>query len=278
MAAAPKAPFWKRRKRNSPNDPEEFRLTLVEHLEELRNRVIRCLVILMAGWVAGWFLEPIIFGNLQAMIHRTVDPVAIAKHFDFKYVFNSATEPFMFKFKLSLIIGLILTFPFLILQLWAFVEPALKPTERKPFRVAAPLSLVLFALGAGFCWMIIPNAIGWFATYLEEFPGTALYQSVPDLVFFTMKLLLAFGIGFQLPLIVYALNALGMLETETLMKNWRKATFVVFAVSMIVTPSNDFFTMLSMAIPVSVLFLITIVVVKIASKRRARRATLDEPE
>jgi len=274
MATAPKLAFWKK-KRNSPDDPEEFRLTLVEHLEELRSRIIRSLVILVAGWVIGWFIEPPIFNSLQTTIKRTVDPILFRHHIESKYVWSNATDPFLFKFKLSLIIGLVLTFPFLILQLWGFVEPALKPRERKPFRIAAPLSLVLFAMGASFSWFIIPDAIGWFTTYVEEFPGTALYQHVPDLIFFSMKLLLAFGIGFQLPLIVYALNALGFLETETLMTHWRKATFAVFAAAMIVTPSNDFFTMLSMAIPVSVLFLVTVVVVKFASKRRAKRAALE---
>lgn len=277
MAAAPKLPFWKKR-RNSPDDPEEFRLTLVEHLEELRDRIIRCLVLLVFGWTAGWFLERPIFDYLESMIKRTVGPIAKAKHFDFQNVFHSAPEAFMLKFKLSLIIGLVLVFPFIILQLWGFVEPALKPRERKPFKVAAPLSVVLFFLGATFAWFIVPDAIAWFTTYIEEFPGTSLYQDVPDLIFFTMKILLAFGIGFQLPLIVYALNSLGMLETETLMKHWRKATFVVFAVAMIVTPSNDLFTMLSMAIPVSILFLITIIVVKVASKRRGRRQAAEDVE
>jgi sec-independent protein translocase protein TatC len=277
MATAPKTPFWKK-KRNSPEDPEEFRLTLVEHLEELRARLMRSLAILVVGWVAGWFIEPIVFGHLNGMITKTLAPVLARIHVESKFVFESAPDAFMLKFKMAMIIGFILTFPFLILQLWGFIEPALKPNERKPFRIAAPFSILLFATGATFCWFIIPNTIAWFATYLEEFPGTSLFQNVPELMFFTMKLLLAFGIAFQLPLIVYALNALGLLETETLMKNWRKATFVVFAVAMIVTPSNDFFTMLSMAIPVSILFLITIVVVKFASRKRAKQALLDEDE
>ncbi len=277
MATAPKTPFWKK-KRNSPEDPEEFRLTLVEHLEELRARLMRSLAILVVGWIAGWFIEPFAFGHLNGMITKTLTPVLARMHVEHKNVFESAPDAFMLKFKMAMVIGFILTFPFLILQLWGFVEPALKPNERKPFRIAAPFSILLFAMGATFCWFIIPNTIAWFATYLEEFPGTSLFQNVPELMFFTMKLLLAFGIAFQLPLIVYALNALGLLETETLMKNWRKATFVVFAVAMIVTPSNDFFTMLSMAIPVSILFLITIVVVKFASRKRAKQALLDEDE
>lgn len=277
MATAPKTPFWKK-KRNSPEDPEEFRLTLVEHLEELRARLMRSLAILVVGWVAGWFIEPYAFANLNGMITKTLEPVLTRMHVEHKTVFESAPDAFMLKFKMAMVIGFILTFPFLMLQLWGFVEPALKPNERKPFRIAAPFSILLFAMGATFCWFIIPNTIAWFATYLEEFPGTSLFQNVPELMFFTMKLLLAFGIAFQLPLIVYALNALGLLETETLMKHWRKATFVVFAVAMIVTPSNDFFTMLSMAIPVSILFLITIVVVKFASRKRAKQALLDEDE
>lgn len=262
---------FRKTRRNSPDDPEEFRLTLIEHLEELRKRVFRSVLFLAIGWVAGWYLEPPIYAKLDGDIRAAIEPVLKQLGVSYHAAFRSATDAFFLQFKLSFIIGATLAFPFILLQLWGFVEPALHPKERKPFKVAAPFSLVLFFAGAAMCWFVIPAAISWFATYLGNFKNTELMQEPGLLIFFVLKLLLAFGIAFQLPLIVYALNAIGLLETEALTKNWRQITAGVFCLAMIVTPSNDWITMLAMAIPVSILFMATVVVVKAASKRRKRR-------
>lgn len=266
----------RKNRRNSPDDPEEFRLTLVEHLEELRKRVYRSVLFLAAGWVAGWYLEPPIYAKLDGDIRHAIEPVLKEVGVTYRAAFKSATDAFFLQFKLAFIIGATLAFPFILLQLWGFIEPALHPKERKPFKVAAPFSLVLFFAGAGLCWLVIPAAISWFATYLGNFKNTELIQEPGLLIFFVLKLLLAFGIAFQLPLIVYALNAIGLLETEALTKNWRQITAGVFCLAMIVTPSNDWITMLAMAIPVSLLFVATVVVVRAASRRRKRDDAIAE--
>jgi sec-independent protein translocase protein TatC len=271
------ANWFKRRKaRSLPDDPEDFRLSLVEHLEDLRGSILRSFVWITLGLIGGWFLTRPVYSFLNSAIRAQVEPVLKARGVPYREAFNTATGAFMLKFKLAMILGLILVMPLIIIELWHFVAPALKPVERKPLRIVAPISACLFALGAGLCWFVIPNAISWFATYVEEFPTVELIQEPGSMVFFCLKLLLAFGLAFQLPIIIFYLNKLGLLETDVLLKNWRKATFVVFAVAMIVTPSNDWITMLAMAIPVSVLFIGTIIVVKFASKKRMREILANE--
>jgi len=250
-------------------DPDDFRAPLADHLEELRTRIIRIITLLAVGWVVGWFLQPPLYGFLDKMIRDAILPV-IKDPSRYQDAFRNATEPFLLTFRLSFLIGVILTFPFIVLQLWGFIEPGLKPSERKPFRRLAPVSLLLFAMGAGFCWIILPSALGWFATFLNNF-NAALFQEPGAMVFFVLKMMLAFGVGFQLPLVVFILGSLGLLSAETLVKYWRQAATMIFLGSAILTPSNDAFSMLMMAVPLSILFMISVWAVKIVQRKRPKK-------
>jgi sec-independent protein translocase protein TatC len=250
-------------------DPEEYRLTLVEHLEELRDRIIKSLYALGAGWLIGWYAEKPVYAYLSGVINRAIVKSLPNGH---PYIeqFAHATDAFFLKFKLSFLIGVILAFPYIILQLWGFVAPALKPNEQKPFKRLAPASAFMFILGVGFAWFITPNCMSWFVSYVDEFPGTALFQEAGTMVFFVLKLLLAFGVAFQLPLIVYGMGLAGILEAETLIKYWRQSAVTIFVVAMIVTPSQDPATMLAMAIPLCLLFMISVYAVKLVQRKKPR--------
>jgi sec-independent protein translocase protein TatC len=264
-------------RRQFSGDPEDFRLSLVEHLEELRDRIIRSIFIIIATWTMGWFLEKPMYGYLNDMAVAAIKPV-LPKGSEYKEVFSTAAAAFLLKFKLSFMIGLIIAFPLLVLQLWGFIMPALKPKEQAPLKKIAPFSLVLFAMGVGFAWAILPSAMRWFASYIEEFPGTSLYQEPGSLVFFILKMLAAFGVAFQLPLIVYMLGELELLSADTLIKYWRQAATAIFVVAMVVTPSQDPMTMLMMAVPLVILFMASVYIVKFTQgrKKKARLMAADE--
>ncbi len=271
------AALFKLPQRNSSGDPEEFRATLVEHLEELRTRLIRIVGLLVAGWIFAWyFVQPWMYKVLNDMVHQNVVPILTAKHIEYREPFNNATAPFMLKLKLSFMLGLIIVFPFALLQVWGFVSPALRATEKKPFKLIAPFSVLLFALGAGFAWWVTPNALRWFTSYVEDFPGTSLFQEPGLMVFFVLKMLLAFGLAFQLPLVVYSLGAIGLLSTETLVKYWRQSALSIFVISAILTPSNDAFTMMMMALPMCVLFIISVYAVKFTQRKKKAAKANDE--
>lgn len=253
--------------RGPSGDPEEFRLTLVEHLEELRDRIIRCLVIIGITWLIGWFAMPFLYTFLNTLVQDAIQR-HLPKGHEYREVFRSATEPFMLKFRLSFMIGVVLAFPLIVNELWGFIAPGLHPKEQKPFKRLAPLSMFLFVLGAVFCWLILPSTLGWFVSYLVEFQNTDLLQDAGTMVFFILKMMLAFGIGFQLPLVVYALGMLELLSAETLVKYWRQSATVIFVAAAALTPSNDAFSMLMMAIPLVILFTISVYFVKLTQRKK----------
>ncbi|RYD64763.1 MAG: preprotein translocase subunit TatC, partial [Verrucomicrobiaceae bacterium] len=123
-------------------------MTLVEHLEELRDRIIRVLGVFSVGSVVGWFVQPLLFKSLNEWIDRAVraglPPGA-------KYIeayTKGITEPFMLQLQFAMLIGLILTIPVIVLQVWGFLAPALRESEQRPFKRLAPISVGLFILGA----------------------------------------------------------------------------------------------------------------------------------
>lgn len=254
-----------RDERSSSGDPEEFRLTLGEHLDELRSRILRIIVFLVAGWVIGWYLEPWVYETLNTLARKNME---LPPGVDYKEPFKAVMDPFMLKLKLSFFVGLILVFPFCILQVWGFVSPGLKDNEKRPMRVVAPISVVLFGLGVLGCWIILPSAFAWFASWLYDFPGTVLYPEPGTMVFFILKMLLAFGLGFQLPLLVFFMAKIGIISPHTLKMYWRQATVIIFFGAAAITPSSDIFSMMMMAIPLTLLFFLSMMAVQISEKKK----------
>lgn len=264
---------------NSPDhDPENFRLSLVEHLEELRTRIIRSFAIVVGFWIISWIFAKDIYTFLTLRATKAITPnLPPGSHF--KEVLLHAPDAFMNIFKLSFFVALIASFPFLVLQLWAFIAPGLKPEEQKPLKQIGPISLLLFCLGGFFCWLILPAAFAWFASYMEYFPGVDLNQEAGTMAIFTLKSILAFGIGFQLPLVVFVLGALNLLSGKTLMKYWRHGAVAIFFISGAITPSNDIPTMLMMAIPLTILFMISAFAVRFVQKKKGQTDfLLSDPE
>jgi sec-independent protein translocase protein TatC len=257
-------------RRKFSGDPEDFRLSLVEHLEELRIRVIRSVLVLAVGWAFGWYYFEPVYRFLEDMVRSSIASVVDPKLYQQK--FDNLTGPFLLQLHLSFLAGLILAFPFIVLQLWAFIAPALKPEEQRPIKRVVPFSVGLFAMGVGFCWAILPATLRFFAGYLKNFNDTALFQTAGTMVFFILKMLLAFGFAFQLPLFVYILGVLDLLKAETLLKYWRHSATAIFVISMVVTPSQDPLSMLMMAIPLTLLFIISVYAVKFTQRKKARAA------
>lgn len=270
----------KRPIRNSSDDPEEFRMSLAGHIDELRSRIIRVVLIVAAGWVIGWFLQTWVYDTLNSFVQSAVEAYR-RTHPNVQYAepFKSLTEPFMVKFKLSFMIGLGLALPVIVLEIWGFVRPGLKPSEARPIMRLAPVSVVLFFLGVACCWLILPLTFQWFLSYLADFPGTALFQEPGTMIFFTLKMMLGFGLGFQLPLVVFIAGQIGLVSSETLSQYWRHAAVFVFIASAILTPSQDIITMLMMAIPLTLLVMLSILAVKITTRNKrpiSRPEELDE--
>ncbi len=256
-----------KRTRNSSADPEEFRAPLTDHLEELRVRIIRSLAAVVVSWLVGWYLTPLINKLILTRVMTAIRE-SVPKGTRIDTFFTNATQPFLVLLRQSFMVGLCLCLPFIVVQIWGFVAPGLKDSEKKPVRSALPFSIGLFFLGVYFCWLVLPSAFQWFASFLDQFQGAGLNQNPEELVSFCVKMMAAFGICFQLPLIVYALGRIGLLSPDTMMKYWRQATVFIFFVAAAITPSNDPISMLMMAIPLCILFVISVYAVKWTAKSK----------
>lgn len=248
-----------------PSDPEDFRAPLSAHLDELRGRLLRSITAITLGWVVGWFAAQVVS---NALLARALDaikqgaPAGAAVNVSI----TDIPQAFMVLLRLSFMLGLIMALPYVVTQIWGFIAPGLKENERRPVRQVLPFSIVLFFLGVYFCWLVLPATYQWFAGFMDVFPEAELNQNPEQLIMFALKMMAAFGICFQLPLIVYGLGKAGILSPETLMQYWRQATVFIFFVAAAVTPSQDPISMLMMALPLTLLFIISVYAVKLTTK------------
>jgi len=211
------------------------------------------------GMTAAWFLYRPIYNALT----RQMEPVLKAHHG--KYLFTNITEPFMLKMQVTFVAALIIVLPLITIELWKFVSPGLTKEEKRPLRWTVPLAIFLFALGAGLCYSILPMAFRWFAYYLPS--NAELRPSVPATIRFELLMLLAFGCAFELPVVLMLLAQIGIVNSKMLKDNWRYSVVMISIVAATLTPSNDVFSMMAMAIPLAGLYVASIWLVKFVEKK-----------
>jgi sec-independent protein translocase protein TatC len=244
------------RPQGEDHDPE---MELVEHLEELRARLIRSLLYLTIGTIVAWFCYDFIYAALTRPITSVLGPRGA------KLTFFTFTEPFFLRFQVCLICGLILGGPPILMELWGFIAPALTPQERKPVRLIVPLAACLFVLGVALSYYILPAGLRWFLSYMP--PDVALVQRLSDYLLFMMKMCLGFGIGFELPVLLMLLAMIGLINSQAMSRYWRHAVILIMLAAAILTPSNDPFSMMVMATPMAFLYLGSISLVKMVEPR-----------
>ena len=241
---------------------DEKRMTIVEHLEELRRVLIVSLIAWTVTTIAAFVFNAHILHLLE---HPLFDVLGKGNHLSTLPIVTSPTEPLTIPLKVSAAVGFIGALPIVVWQIWTFVAPGLRPVER---RFAGPFiasSLLLFAVGAAFAYVVMPIGLIWLAGFLN---GNATF--LPDLnaylSFFTL-LIVIFGVTFELPVVVVLLGMLGIVSSRKLRK-WRKGIWVgiIFA-AFVVTPGADPFTPTALLIPLILLFEASVLVLDKALKR-----------
>lgn len=234
---------------------------LLEHLEELRSTLIALLVAWVGASAILWFFSAPI---LEFLIHHL--PVK-------DLYFFAPGEAFMVRTKLSFILGILVSFPYLLFRVWRFVAPGLFRKEKSLVSPVVVLSVVLFYLGLLFAyWVMMPLVLRFFVTF-----GTASLTpmlSVEKYFSFVAKLAFAFGLVFQLPLVVILLTWMGVVSPRTLLSQWRWAIIIIFSVAAILTPPDPI-SQICMAVPLCVLFFAS-VVASFAIQRRGKKSDADE--
>ncbi len=243
-------------------------MTVVEHLDELRRRLIISLGAVAVASVAGWFLYTPVFNMLSEPFCdfiRQAPRLAIDPQHPCRLVYLSVTEPFLMKIKLVMFIGFALALPVVLYQLWRFVTPGLTSRERRfaiPFVLA---SVALFALGAWLAVMTLPKAL----SFLLGFAGTTRLTAVVSIakyISFLIFLILGFGVAFELPVLLMSLTVVGVLSSARL-REWRRYSYLLIAVaSAVITPGQDWFTMTAIMVPLILFYELSILLSRVLKR------------
>jgi sec-independent protein translocase protein TatC len=243
-------------------------MTFWEHLEELRTRLIRALIALFVGCIAAWTVHERLLGWLEAPLHDAWKKAGLPGDANLHQL--ALTGGFTAYIKLALIGGAVLAAPFMFYQLWAFIAPGLYAREKKYIIPFVGLSSILFVGGGYFAWRVaIPLSFRYFLGLASGSGSDGVTitptLNVGDYIDFCLQVLLGFGLTFELPMLLLFLGIAGVLNYLTLLKFARWFIFLAFVVSAILTPP-DVVSQLAMAIPMCLLYLVSIGLVYLFGK------------
>jgi sec-independent protein translocase protein TatC len=255
------------RRRGPPRD-RTGTMSVVEHLTELRKRLVLSVAAVFLGMIGGWFLYRPVFNVMSNPFctFMSKHPNLAADPRDpCRLVYLSVTEPFIVKIKVVAFLGLVLALPVVLFQLWRFITPGLTERERRFAFPFVASSLALFALGGWFALLTLPKGLA----FLLGFAGTERVQAVLSIgkyLSFVMLLIIAFGAAFEFPLILISLTIVGVLSSRQL-RDWRRYALVIIAiVAAVITPSQDWFTMTALMVPLIIFYEISILISRLLKK------------
>ncbi|WP_457680059.1 twin-arginine translocase subunit TatC [Thermovibrio sp.] len=235
----------------------EEELPITEHIEELRERLIKSAVAILLGFLVAWPFKK----KILLFLERPLPPDLRGK-----LIFLSPPEAFFTALKVSFFAGILIASPFVLYQVWKFIEPGLYEHEKKFILPFMFFSVLFFFLGASFAYFVI---LPFGLRFLLGFMGDLLTPqiTVGNYISFVIQMILAFGFVFLLPVIVWLLSKLGVINYKMLEKNRKYAILIIFIVAALLTPP-DAFSQIMMAIPLLALYEFSIWVSKFASKNR----------
>jgi sec-independent protein translocase protein TatC len=252
-------------------------MNLIGHLRELRNRVgIALLFVLIGTAVAFWWYEQGLGEFVRAPycgLDTDLRALGTGSDGDCELLVTDVFGGALIRLKISFIVGIVVSAPFWLYQLWKFISPGLKRNEKRYGVAFVAASSSLFALGAALAYISLAKGLALLLGLAGE--GVAIALTAQDYIGFVISLLLAFGVSFELPLIAVVLNLMGVLSYAALAKSRRWLYFLTVVFAAFITPTQDPFTMLLMAAPMCVLFELAIQIARFVDKRRAKRAAAE---
>jgi sec-independent protein translocase protein TatC len=240
-------------------------MPLRAHLRELRRRFVRVALGLVVGVVAGWLLYKPVF---EALIKPLVD-VAEERDDLVSINFGNLFASFDMQLQVSLFLAVLLTSPWWIYQLWAFITPGLTRKERRYAIGFLAAAVPLFLSGSLVAWWALPHEVQLLLSFTPTGAGNLI--DAPTYMSFVMRLVLAFGIAFLLPVVIVALDFVGLVRGTTWLRGWRWAVVIVFTFAAIATPTPDPWTMLLVAAPMVLLYFAAVWIAMVHDRRVDRR-------
>ena len=248
-----------RRKR----DPDG-RMSLGDHLRELRRRFLISFGAIVAGSVLGWILYQPLFDRIMAPLRK----LAAERDGLVNINFGGITQPFNVQLQVAMFVGVIVASPVWLFQVWGFIVPGLTKREKRTSVAFIAAAVPLFIGGCLLATQVVPKAVeillGFTPKGAANLPDAALYLS------FVTRFILAFGLAFLLPVFLVGLNVAHILPARVMIKGWRIAVILIFVFSAMMTPTPDAWTMLALAMPMVLLFYSAVGVATLLDRRRAR--------
>jgi sec-independent protein translocase protein TatC len=250
------------------SEQDEGRMTFLEHLEELRSRLIRVVLAMVVG-----FIVCIAFG--ERLFNLLASPITALLPQGSTLIFTSLPDPFFMYLKVAFVAGIFLVLPIIVYELWRFVRPGLLEHERgmaMPFIVAAVL---LFYMGAAFAYFVVfPAAFKFFLGYQTEVLKPMI--AIKEYVSLVMLLMLAFGAVFETPIVIVFLGLLGIVDSGMLKRGRRYFIVLAFIIAAILTPTPDVINQTLMAIPMLIFYEVGIFVLGFFERKRKCQEEAEE--
>ena len=225
-------------------------MSLVDHLTELRNRIIKSILAVLVGSAIGFaFAAPI-----QEILTRPLPASALPLQV------LGPGDAFGIYLRIAVVVGIILAMPVLLYQLWAFVSPGLTPSERRALRPWIPLALFFFTLGVSVAWIVLPFAIG----FLLAFTNTVIvaHLAAPPYFDFVTTMFLAFGLLMEFPIVLYALSRVGIATSARLRSSRRMVILGIAIFAAVATPGGDLISPLVLGGTMYILFELTVLAIR----------------
>lgn len=259
----------RRNKGSGPEPDPEGRMTLAEHLRELRSRLFKSALAVVAFGIVGFVFRD----QIVEFMTQSASEAAEELGRTYQSTFTKIADPLFVPMRIAMVTGFIFGAPVWIYQLWQFITPALYRGEKKWATVVLATAVPMFLSGVGLAIWIMPKA--W--RFLIEFTPPDVDNLIPvtEFISFYIRLTLVFGIGFLLPIFVVLLNAAGILRHETLSNARRWVIVGIFVFGGVATPTGDPITLLAFAMPMWLLFEVAVVICRMNDRRHARATGLD---
>jgi sec-independent protein translocase protein TatC len=240
------------------------RLSLVEHLDELRHRIVWALSAVVVGIIVAAVFNHFVFRLLLAPLEQDSIPETARKITTF-----SPGEPFMTSLKVWVYVGLMLAAPVIIYEFWAFIGPAFAPEHKRMLLPVVVACTGLFLFGVVFGYLIVlPKGLQFLLGFNDQY--FQVQNRASDYFSFSAWFLVAFGAVFEMPVVIVLLVRLGVTDTRFLRKNRKYAIVINAVVAMVATPSQDIFSMMAMWIPLLILYEASILVSRLVERKRDR--------
>lgn len=247
------------------------KMALADHLREVRGRLLRSLVVLITAMVIGLFFYDQLLDLVRAPYSQAQE--ALGDRVDTDPVFIGIGAPLLFQLKLAAVAAIVVTSPYWLYQMWAFVLPGLHTHERKWTRVFVAVAGPLFLLGVATGYYVLPKGL---EVLIGFTPGSVQnLVNFGDYFGFFVRMLLVFGVSFEIPLFVIMLNLAGIVSGRSLGEHRAWIIIGVFVFAAAATPSTDPFSMLMLALPMTGLFVISEVIARLVDRRRRRTSEVD---